>query len=599
MFSQLKLTAKIIGSIVLVLVVTSAVSFWITQERINRQQEDAFRDKMRQITGMASAARMWYSANLDRLVPGGNFTHIEQVPVVVGWSVAQAYVANEGMKFHTPSLKPRDPKNQPNEFERRALEAFEKDSNLKEFSERVTEDGKEIMRFAEPVRVTQDCLVCHGFPIGEKDPFGYPKEGMKAGDLRAAFVLEAPAELLVEQSRSNSWVVFLISFFTVLATILVVYFALRRIVVRPVQTSASFASKIANKDLSAEDLAVSSEDEIGESMTALNAMKNNLRETVEAIGGVAQHLASASEEISASATEQSAGMDSQKDQTHQVATAMQEMSATVVEISDNSTKAADAAKKASDTARSGGKIVEDTLRKMREIAASVGDTAKKVHELGSRSDQIGQIIGVIDDIADQTNLLALNAAIEAARAGEQGRGFAVVADEVRKLAERTSKATKEIAQMIQSIQVETKSAVTAMESGTKQVESGVEMTAQAGSSLREIIKAAESVGEMVTHIATAATEQSSATEEVNNSVEQIAKISAETSVGAQEAAKACHDLSNLALDLQRLIDQFKIGTNGGSRKPASRVKARPGGSHAFKAPSKAERQEEQEEALTR
>jgi len=251
---------------------------------------------------------------------------------------------------------------------------------------------------------------------------------------------------------------------------------------------------------------------------------------------------------------------------------MTEMSSTVVQISENSSKAAEAARKASETAREGGKVVEQTLAKMREIANSVGDTARKVEALGKSSDQIGQIIGVIDDIADQTNLLALNAAIEAARAGEQGRGFAVVADEVRKLAERTSKATKEIATMIQSIQQETKSAVVAMETGTKQVEAGVETTTQAGSSLHEIIQTAEQVGDMVTHIATAATEQSSATEEVNASIEQIAKIAAETAEGSQQAAKACHDLSSLALDLQNVVSQFKLETNGRRHQQTARRK---------------------------
>jgi len=357
------------------------------------------------------------------------------------------------------------------------------------------------------------------------------------------------------------------------------------------------AEAIAEGDLTGMELVATSQDELGELTLAINKMQASLREVVDSILTSTEHLASASEEISASATEQSAGMESQKDQTHQVATAMQEMSSTVVQISDNSTKAADAAQKASKTAREGGKIVEETLRKMREIAASVGETAKQVNGLGARSDQIGQIIGVIDDIADQTNLLALNAAIEAARAGEQGRGFAVVADEVRKLAERTSKATKEIAQMIQSIQEETKSAVVAMESGTKQVEAGVDMTTQAGSSLHGIIQSAEQVGEMVTHIATAATEQSSATEEVNTNIEQIAKITAETSEGAQQSAKACHDLSSLALDLQNIVSKFKIGANGTSRKPSARVKARPGSVRSFKTDRR--REEESAELIAR
>ena len=304
-------------------------------------------------------------------------------------------------------------------------------------------------------------------------------------------------------------------------------------------------------------------DEVGDLGRFFNAFVDKLESTLAQISANSLRLASASEEISASAARQSDGADTQKDKTAQVATAMQQMSSTVVQISDNSTKAADAAKKASETAREGGKIVDESIRKMREIASSVGETAKKVQALGSRSDQIGQIIGVIDDIADQTNLLALNAAIEAARAGEQGRGFAVVADEVRKLAERTSKATKEIASMIESIQQETKSAVVAMETGTKQVESGVETTMQAGASLSQIITSAEQVGEMVTHIATAAVQQSSATEEINTNIEHIARITAETFGGAEQSAKACEDLANLALDLQKLVGRFKLNQSAG------------------------------------
>ncbi|MFI5114116.1 MAG: methyl-accepting chemotaxis protein, partial [Terriglobales bacterium] len=187
-----------------------------------------------------------------------------------------------------------------------------------------------------------------------------------------------------------------------------------------------------------------------------------------------------------------------------------------------------------------------------------------MEELGRSSDQIGHIVGVIDDIADQTNLLALNAAIEAARAGEQGRGFAVVADEVRKLAERTTTATKEIAKMIKNIQDETKTAVGAMEEGTKQVQEGVKSTAQAGESLKEIIQMSDQVGEMITHIATAATEQSSATEQVNGNVSQIARLVQESSAGSQQSAKACQDLSGLALDLQKMVGSFQLEQTKGS-----------------------------------
>ncbi|HZR58752.1 MAG TPA: methyl-accepting chemotaxis protein [Terriglobales bacterium] len=306
---------------------------------------------------------------------------------------------------------------------------------------------------------------------------------------------------------------------------------------------------------------VASTDEIGVMGQALNKAIDGMSQTIQSIASTAEHVASASEEISSAANQQSQGAEIQKGQTDQVATAMQEMSSTVLQVSENSNKAADASREAAETARKGGSIVEDTLSKMRVIATSVESTAQKMEGLGKSSDQIGRIAGVIDDIADQTNLLALNAAIEAARAGEQGRGFAVVADEVRKLAERTTTATKEIAQMIKNIQDETKSAVTAMEAGTKQVEDGVKSTSQAGDALKEIISMSEHVGEMITHIATAATEQSSASEEINNNIEQIAKLVKEASDGSQQSAKACQDLSGLALDLQNMVSNFKLNEN--------------------------------------
>ncbi|MBZ5628007.1 MAG: methyl-accepting chemotaxis protein [Acidobacteriia bacterium] len=305
-------------------------------------------------------------------------------------------------------------------------------------------------------------------------------------------------------------------------------------------------------------LNIRSEDEIGELARWFDLFMDKLHQVMASVASNAEQIATASEEMSSGASQTAAGADTQKDQTNQVATAMQEMASTVTEVSDNSTKAQDAAKQAAETAREGGKIVDETLVNMKAIADSVGQTAKKIEALGKSSDQIGKIIGVIDDIADQTNLLALNAAIEAARAGEQGRGFAVVADEVRKLAERTTKATKEIAQMISQVQDETHKAVEDMHAGTKRVELGVQVTEKAGGSLQQIINMSERVGEMITHIATAATEQSSATEQVNSNVEQIAKITAESAAGAQQAAKACQDLSNLALDLQNLVGRFRF-----------------------------------------
>jgi methyl-accepting chemotaxis protein len=299
-------------------------------------------------------------------------------------------------------------------------------------------------------------------------------------------------------------------------------------------------------------------DELGELSNHFNTFMEKLHDIISQVAASTEHIASASEEISSSATQVAQSAETQKDQTSQVATAMQEMSSTVTQVSDNSRQASENAKEAGDLARTGGVVVADTVKVIQGVSDATRDTSAKIEELGRSSDQIGQIIGVIDDIADQTNLLALNAAIEAARAGEQGRGFAVVADEVRKLAERTTQATKEIAQMIKTIQEETKKAVSAMKSGTDKVDAGVESAREAGAALEKIIHSADGVQDMVTHIATAATQQASATEQVNSNMEQIAKMVHQSSIGAQESARACQDLSNLALDLQQLVGRFKL-----------------------------------------
>ncbi|MFI5089321.1 MAG: methyl-accepting chemotaxis protein [Terriglobales bacterium] len=320
-------------------------------------------------------------------------------------------------------------------------------------------------------------------------------------------------------------------------------------------------------------IAITCNDEVAELAAWVNRFIDKVQEILSQVSSNSQGLAAASEEISASSRDQARGAELQQDQTNQVATAMQEMATTVHEVSDHSSKGAAASQKAAETAREGGKIVDETLSRMRAIAHSVGETAKKVHELGKRSDEIGRITGVIEDIADQTNLLALNAAIEAARAGEQGRGFAVVADEVRKLAERTGNATKEIAEMIRTIQSETKTAVAAMNAGSKEVELGVESTSRAGSSLHDIIRTSEQVGDMVTQIATAATQQSATTEHINSNIEEIARIASSTVTGAQQTAAALHDLAQVALNLQQLVGQFRLSADGAAGNGCSRSRA--------------------------
>jgi len=321
------------------------------------------------------------------------------------------------------------------------------------------------------------------------------------------------------------------------------------------------AEAIASGDLTGASLSAESGDEVSNLTSAINQMQSNLSGIMRSIEHNSQRLAATSEEIAATAAQSAHGAQAQNEQVSQVVGAVQQMSATVVEICTSSSSAAEAARTASELAGQGNTIVTQSLTGMGSIVESVRSTAKKIEELGNSSDRIGRIVAVIDEIADQTNLLALNAAIEAARAGEQGRGFAVVADEVRKLAERTTKATKEIAQMIETVQLGTKTAVDNMEAGTKQVDAGMATTTRAGASLQEIITKSQEVGDMILKIAFSATEQTATAETIKENVDQIAQTAHESAAGAEQSAKACQELSALALDLHKLVTQFNLDNN--------------------------------------
>jgi len=336
--------------------------------------------------------------------------------------------------------------------------------------------------------------------------------------------------------------------------------ALVRTVSRSLRRLSSMVQDIAEGegDLT-KRLEISSHDELGELARWFNSFLDKMHQVVSQVAQNADQVARASDEISQNARESAERAHVQSDRNCRVASAMQEMSATVQQVSDSSKKAADSARKAAQAAQQGGQVIEQTLATMHGIAGSSRNVSARIAELGKGSEQIGRIIAVIDDIADQTNLLALNAAIEAARAGEQGRGFAVVADEVRKLAERTTHATKEIATMIEAIQVEMKGAAQAMDQGNVAVQVGVEKTAASGVALEEIIQMAEQVGDMISQIATAGGEQATASEAINSDVAQISSETQESALAANQAAEACIGLSSLASELHGLVAQFKLG----------------------------------------
>ena len=351
----------------------------------------------------------------------------------------------------------------------------------------------------------------------------------------------------------------LLYLFTILAAVagsIIISIGISRGITRALADVFDTMAAIADGDLNARS-SITSTDEMGMLGREMNVMGEKLSGIIRRVSDNSLSVSSAAIQMHSTASQMATSTEELAAQASTIATACEEMSATSTEIARNCHSAATDSAKANDAAEMGARVVDETVNVMSRIADRVRSTAQTVETLGSRSDQIGQIIGTIEDIADQTNLLALNAAIEAARAGEQGRGFAVVADEVRALAERTTRATKEIGAMIKSIQSETKSAVTAMDEGVRQVEQGTAEAAKSGDALRHILEQIASVTNQVNQIAVAAEEQTATTMEINNNIQQITEVAHITSTSSHEEAAAANQLARLAEDLKGMVEQFR------------------------------------------
>jgi methyl-accepting chemotaxis protein len=328
-------------------------------------------------------------------------------------------------------------------------------------------------------------------------------------------------------------------------------------ITKPLNAAVATADRIADRDLTVEVVGID-KTETGRLMAAMGNMVLNLRDIVSQTSNISASIASSSTQLHETSEQIANGAEQVACQTQTVATASVEMSATSNDIAQNCHAAARSSQQASSAAESGAQVVAQTVEVMNRIADRVNATSRTVESLGARSDQIGAIVGTIEDIADQTNLLALNAAIEAARAGEQGRGFAVVADEVRALAERTTKATREISEMIKAIQSETKGAVSAMEEGVREVQQGTKEAARSGSALQEILDQINAVSSQVNQIATAAEEQTATISEITGNINQISDIVQRSAQGSQDSSLAAAQLASLSDDLSTLVTQFKL-----------------------------------------
>ncbi|MBP1127324.1 methyl-accepting chemotaxis protein [Pseudomonas sp. PvP025] len=333
--------------------------------------------------------------------------------------------------------------------------------------------------------------------------------------------------------------------------------AITRQIIIPLNQTLQVAERVASGDLS-HNLESGRKDELGQLQRAMQSMTLGLRELIGGISDGVTQIASAAEQLSAVTEQTSAGVNSQKVETDQVATAMNEMAATVQEVARNAEEASEAAVAADQQAREGDKVVAQAIAQIERLAAEVGSSTEAMGHLQRESDKIGSVLDVIKSVAQQTNLLALNAAIEAARAGEAGRGFAVVADEVRSLAQRTQKSTEEIAELIVGLQSGTQQVATIMDNSRGLTDSSVELTRRAGTALSSITLTVSTIQAMNSQIATAAEQQSAVAEEINRSVLNVRDISEQTAAASEETAASSTELARLGTHLQALVSRFRV-----------------------------------------
>lgn len=329
-----------------------------------------------------------------------------------------------------------------------------------------------------------------------------------------------------------------------------------RLIVAPLQQTVLFAQRIAAGDLS-HDLPEDRRDEPGQLMAAMQVMSVSLRSLVGRIGGGVSQIAAAAEQLSAITAQTSAGVLSQKMETEQTATAMHQMAATVQEVAQNAEQASLAARVADNEAQQGNQVVQQTVSQIGQLATEVEESAEAIAALNQESARIGGVLEVIRNVAEQTNLLALNAAIEAARAGEQGRGFAVVADEVRALAKRAQDSTEEIEGLIASLQRLAKGAVEKMDSSRTLTQRTVTLAGEAGDALGRITQAVSTIEQMNQQIAAAAEEQSAVAETISESVTRVRDIGEQSASASQQTAASSAELARLGVELQGLVAQFR------------------------------------------
>ena len=585
--SRVSLSIKFMIIIGIVLTILVNGVFYFLDKRTAQQSEQQLKEKAEIMALQVLSVRTFLAKNQEKINydSKGNFEFKGLNPAAGARLFAEEFEQLTGVKMKQTSLQYRVQSNAPDTWEAETLQYFMNNPDAEGVFGKSIINGQQVYRYMLPLKVNETCLGCHGFPVGETDISGYPKEGYEVGQLRGAVSVYTPMDGHLQFLSTNKMFYVLLMFGILVALSAMIWIFFHILIKKPLGRFMQIMQKVAQGELN-HKVEIKTNDEFGVLTTHFNMMLDNLKSLIVKVTHSVQAVAEYSQDLSKSmeqnkeavqkvvnvADEQANSARKQNQHILETMAVVEQSSASIEEISATTQELSISAKNTSEMAYQGNKIMEQATGEIKKMGVSAKEVSDTIYVLGGKSQEIGKIVELINAIANQTNLLALNAAIEAARAGEHGKGFAVVADEVRKLAEQSQRATKDITQLITEIQQQTEIAMTAMGDNEKIVSEGNQVINEGAKYFYQIENNIKAVSEQMHSVYTATEELAKGSEEIVTSVNIIEGIarevvdatqnmvgsSYEQSIMIDSISNSAKSLANLAKDLHKEIQVFKV-----------------------------------------